>query len=275
MMRILTTPGGSAAYNMAVDEALFNLCGRDPEIMTLRVYSCSPPAVSLGYRQQVEDEIDPDQCERYGIELVRRITGGGAVLHEQELTYSLVAQERHPALDGPSGVMIRRVSEALVGTFRQFGVPAEVAPDRSCDADCAGSVCFTAFGRYEITVRGRKLVGNAQRRSGGRVLQHGSILLGPAYAKLPLLMPVRDPARRSAIARLLSERTTSVSESISRVPTFDEWADGLSGSFLEHLNLAGRMDTLDAEEQRAADALVRTRYGNADWTYRRTRPHVR
>ncbi|MCY3771442.1 MAG: biotin/lipoate A/B protein ligase family protein [Gemmatimonadetes bacterium] len=274
MIRILTTPGCSAAWNMAVDEALFNAGGRDPGIITLRIYSWTPPAVSLGYGQDVEDEIDPGQCDGHGIELVRRITGGRAVLHDQELTYSLVVRESHPALGGSSGVMIRRVGEALIGTLRQFGIPGELAPDGHCGMGGKNDVCFTATGRYEITVRGKKLAGNAQRRSGGRVLQHGSILLGPGHRRLPLLMPGHAHARRDAIARLLNERTTSVSELIPRVPSFKEWADRLSRSFLDHLNLEGRMDVLNAEERRMAESLVRTRYGNADWIYRRTLRHV-
>lgn len=274
MIRILTTPGCSAAWNMAVDETLFNAGRRDPGTMTLRIYSWDPPAVSLGYGQDVEDEIDPGQCDRHGIDLVRRITGGRAVLHDQELTYSLVAWESHLALGSPSGVMIRRVGEALIGTLRQFEIPGELAPDGRCGMGRKDDVCFTATGRYEITVRGKKLAGNAQRRSGGRVLQHGSILLGPGHRRLPLLMPGHGQTRRDAIARLLNERTTSVSELIPRVPSFEEWADCLSRSFLERLNLEGRMDVLDAEERRMAESLVRTRYGNADWTYRRTLRHV-
>ena len=104
MIRILNTPRCSAAFNMAVDEALFNARGRDPGLMTLRIYSWNPPAVSLGYGQEVEGEIDPGQCDRYGIELVRRITGGRAVLHDQELTYSLIASEFPPGV----GKLLRR-----------------------------------------------------------------------------------------------------------------------------------------------------------------------
>ena len=141
---------------MAVDEALFNASRRDTGMMTLRIYSWNPPAVSLGYGQEVAGEIDPGQCDRYGIELVRRITGGRTVLHDQELTYSLVAPESHPALGNLSGVMIRRVSEALIGTMRYFGIPGELAPDGRCGMG-KGDVCFSATGRYEITVHGRKL----------------------------------------------------------------------------------------------------------------------
>lgn len=274
MIRILATPGCSAAWNMAVDEALFNAGGRGPEMMTLRIYSWTPPAVSLGYGQDVEGEIDPRQCDRHGIGLVRRITGGRAVLHDQELTYSLVAQESHPALGSSSGVMIRTVSEALIGTLRQFGIPGELAPEGRCGMGGKDDVCFTATGRYEVTVRGKKLAGNAQRRSRGRILQHGSILLGPGHRKLPLLMPGHARARRDAITRLLNERTVSVSELIPRAPSFEEWTDCLSRSFLEQLNLEGRMDVLDADERRMAESLVRTRYGSADWTYRRMLCHV-
>ncbi len=275
MIRVLTTPGCSAAYNMAVDEAVFNACGRDSGMMTLRIYSWNPPAVSLGYGQDVEGEIDPDQCRRYGIELVRRITGGRTVLHDQELTYSLVAPESHPALGSQSSVMIRRVSEAVAGTLRQFDIPGDLAPDGRCGIGGKDDVCFSATGRYEITAHGRKLAGSAQRRSGGRVLQHGSILLGPGHRRLPLLMPAHEHARRDAITRLLNDRTISVSELTPGVPSFEEWADCMTRSFLKHLHVEGRIGEMDDDERREAESLVSTRYANADWTYRRTSLHVR
>lgn len=285
MIRVLSTPECSAAYNMAVDEALLDACRRDAgrrdacrrdaETMVLRIYSWRPPAVSIGYGQEAEKEVDPRQCERYGVELVRRITGGRAVLHDQELTYSLVAPASHPALGGRSGVMLRAVSEALAGTLKHFGIPAEPAMEGRCGSGGNDDVCFTATGRYEITAAGRKLAGSAQRRSRGVVLQHGSLLLGPGHRRLPLLMPAHEPERRENIARLLNHRTISVAELIPDPPTFEEWTDRLSRSMLEYLNVEGRTDVLDAEEQRAAETLARTRYGNADWTYRRTASHVR
>ncbi|MXX02968.1 MAG: lipoate--protein ligase family protein [Gemmatimonadetes bacterium] len=280
MIRVLSTPGCSAAYNMAVDEALLDTCrldagGTDSETMALRIYSWCPPAVSIGYGQEAEKEIDPGQCERYGIDLVRRITGGRAVLHDQELTYSLVAPESHPALGGRSGVMLRAVSEALVETLKHFDIPAEPAMEGRCGSGGNNDVCFTATGRYEITVAGRKLAGSAQRRSRGVVLQHGSVLLGPGHRRLPLLMLAHEPERRETIARLLNHRTVSVAELIPDLPTFEEWTDRLSRSMLDRLNVEGKTDVLDAEERQAAESLVRTRYGNADWTYLRTASHVR
>lgn len=275
MIRVISTPGCSAAYNMAIDEALFNAGGRDPELVTLRIYSWHPPAVSVGYGQEVEKEVDPGQCDRYGIDLVRRITGGRTVLHDQELTYSLVTPESHPSVSTGSGAMFRAAGKALARTLRRFGIPGELAPDGSCGIGGRGDVCFTATGRYEITVHGRKLAGSAQRRSGGRVLQHGSILLGPGHKRLPLLIPTQDHERRETIARLLNQRTISVADLIPGVPTFEEWADGLSRSFIELLNLEGREDALDEDEIRTAEDLVRTRYENAEWTFRRPPSHVR
>ncbi|MCY3713023.1 MAG: biotin/lipoate A/B protein ligase family protein [Gemmatimonadetes bacterium] len=285
MIRVLSTPGCSAAYNMAVDEALLDTCRRDAggtdadrrdaEMMVLRIYSWCPPAVSIGYGQEAEKEIDPRQCDRYGIDLVRRITGGRAVLHDQELTYSLVAPESHPALGGRSGVMLRAVSEALVETLKHFDIPAEPAMEGRCGPGGNDDVCFTATGRYEITVAGRKLAGSAQRRSRGVVLQHGSLLLGPGHRRLPLLMPAHEPERRETIARMLNHRTVSVAELVPDLPSFEEWTDRLSRSMLDRLNVEGKTDVLDAEERQAAESLVRTRYGNADWTYLRTASHVR
>ena len=280
MIRVLSTPECSAAYNMAVDEALLDArrrdaWRRDEEMMVLRIYSWRPPAVSIGYGQASEREIDPRQCDRYGIGLVRRITGGRTVLHDQELTYSLVASESHPALGGRSGVMLRTVSEALVETLEHFDIPAELAMQARCGSGGNEDVCFTATGRYEIMAGGRKLAGSAQRRSRGVVLQHGSLLLGPGHRRLPLLMPAHEPDRRETVARLLNHRTISVAELIPDLPSFAEWTDRLSRSMLDRLNMEGKTDVLDAEERRMAEGLVRTRYANDRWTYRRIASHVR
>lgn len=275
MIRVISTPGCSAAYNMAVDESLFNACRRNPERMTLRIYSWHPPALSVGYGQDLEKEVDPGECERYGIDLVRRITGGRAVLHDQELTYSLVMPESHPVAGTGSGTMLRGAGEALARTLRRFGIPGEPALEESCGMGGRGDVCFTATGRYEVTVHGGKLAGSAQRRSGGCVLQHGSILLGPGHKRLPLLVPSRDRDRRETVARLLNQRTISVSDLISGLPSFEEWTDSLSRSFTEQFNLEGRTDVLNEEERSEAERLARTRYGNAEWTFRRPLSHVR
>ena len=259
---------------MAVDEAVFKGSSRNSEIMTLRIYSWQPSAVSLGYGQNIANEIDPKQCDKYGIEIVRRITGGRAILHDDEITYSLVAPETHSALTSHSGVMLRKVNEALIRTLHQFGILGELEPNGFCGLG-KEDVCFTATGRYEIIVNGKKLAGSAQRRSGGNVLQQGTILLGPGHKKLPLLMPPEKYERRKKIAQLLNTRTISVSELLNQMPTFREWTDCLSKSFLEEMDLDGYEGVLDEKEQNDVQVLLETKYCNPAWTYRKTSCHAR
>jgi len=160
---------------------------RDIEIMeevaagecppTLRLYRWSPPAVSLGYFQDENDVVDMDACRKAGVEIVRRPTGGRAVLHLHELTYSIVVPEVHPFIHN-GGVMdaYRAISRGLVTAFNLLNILASVTPEQKGQGGLAPGSCFDTPSAYEIQVDGKKVVGSAQLRRDGIVLQHGSIL---------------------------------------------------------------------------------------------------
>ncbi len=149
---------------------------------TLRLYRWSPPAVSLGYFQDEKEVVELCACQEAGIDLVRRPTGGRAVLHDQELTYSIVVPEMHPFIN-KGGVMdaYRGISRGIVTAFNLLGIVASLSPEEGQRAGLSPGSCFDMPSAYEVKVQDKKVVGSAQLRRDGIVLQHGAILF-----KLPL-----------------------------------------------------------------------------------------
>jgi len=167
----------SGAENMAIDEALLLTMAQTPDPQpVLRFYGWSPATLSLGYAQSYHKEVNEEDCLAEGIEIIRRPTGGRAVLHQYELTYSVIAPERDPHVSGTVIESYLRISQALLQGLNALGVPAEMV---ACGApkEASSSACFDAPSWYELVVDGRKLVGSAQVRKEGMLLQHGSILL--------------------------------------------------------------------------------------------------
>jgi len=166
-------PGG---YNMALDEVLAHEVEAGRLEAVIRLYGWRPPAVSLGKNQSAA-EVDFAACRRDGIHVVRRPTGGRAVYHREELTYSLAAGCRHPLLGGSVMESYRTIGRGLCRGLRLLGLPAELVRAHSQGRAPAHPSCFAASGRYEISIWGRKVVGSAQRRYANSFLQQGSILL--------------------------------------------------------------------------------------------------
>ena len=198
-----------AAENMAVDEAVFRLNRREALPPTLRFFGWQPPAVSLGYFQKTSREIDVETCRREGIDIVRRPTGGKAVLHEHELTYSLVAAMEHPLFTGDILETYRIISACIVEALERLGLtPEMVSEGRSAAGTPLEAYCFAAPSKYELLVGGRKICGSAQVRAGGAFLQHGSLLIDI------------DPARAAAVMRVpaagISGSTTTLREQLGQ-----------------------------------------------------------
>jgi len=144
---------------------------------TLRIYRWDPPALSLGYFQDENEVADLEGCRRAGIDLVRRPTGGRAVVHCEELTYSIIVPEVHPFIDRGSVLdTYRSISRGLVTALNLVGITASLTPERKGQAGLAPGSCFDTPSAYEIQVQGKKVIGSAQLRRNGILLQHGTIL---------------------------------------------------------------------------------------------------
>jgi lipoate-protein ligase A len=178
--RFINTGSGDAASNMALDEALLLVQEAGAAPPTLRVYSWSTPTLSLGYAQQTRREVHLAACQEHGVTVIRRPTGGRAVLHDQEVTYSVVLPTALPTSPGALTEDYRRLGMALTAALRRLGVAvclARAQRQARSQHSVASPACFAALSRYELSVAGKKIVGSAQKRLSHAVLQHGSIPL--------------------------------------------------------------------------------------------------
>jgi len=264
--RLLDTGLNDGATNMAIDEAILTgvIDGTSPP--TLRFYGWSPPCVSIGYAQSLRDEIDLDACARQGYGLVRRPTGGRAVLHIDELTYSVVAPQTEPRVAGDILTSYRRLSRGLIAGLRLLG----------CDVVQAGmqqpgqgksAACFDLPSHYEVTALGRKLIGSAQVRRKGVVLQHGAIPLSGDIARLADVLAL-SPAGRQSLRAKLSRRAVTLAEALGRPASFAQVVEALGQGFAQALCLELKPGALAASEQ-AAVARLREKYAGDEWTWSR------
>src|SRR5512132_521354 len=222
--RLLVTEPLDGATNMALDEAVLRGRVRGSSGPTVRFYGWQPATVSLGYAQLLDDTVDRARCAALGIGLVRRPTGGSAILHEppeREVTYSVVA--RAGDFPGADDVLetYRVLGQGLAAGLGRLGVAATLVPlarERRAGAGLP-AFCFRRTGAYEIAVGDRKLVGSAQRRQRGAFLQHGSVLLDA------------DPDRIRAVFPREADPTsplTTLAAALGRPPRFDAVVEALA-----------------------------------------------
>lgn len=223
--RFENTGHRDGAFNMEYDERLARLLVEGGEGGTVRVYGWNPAAISLGWNQSIE-EIDAAKCSQAGIDIVRRPTGGRAILHSDELTYSVTMLSTRASVLS----VYNEMSNALVRGLRRLGADVSLEKSQphfpSLYRAPFSTACFTSSARYEISVGGRKLVGSAQRRyarSNGEevILQHGSILLGSDHKRMVEFLAI-DDKDRAMIAQELDDKTTDLRSILQRKITFEE-----------------------------------------------------
>ncbi|MBN1887266.1 MAG: lipoate--protein ligase family protein [Thermoflexales bacterium] len=263
--RLLNTAQDCGAANMAVDEAILRAVQAGTVPPTLRLYGWTPACLSLGHAQPAA-EVDWEACRRLGVDVVRRSSGGRAILHVDELTYSLAAPDSEPRVAGDIVSSYRKISAGLLAGLRLLNVPGlESKPQASSThrALPASPVCFQAPSHYEITVGGKKLAGSAQMRKRAVLLQHGAIPLCGDIARIcRLLLPRPEEAA-------LRARATTVEATLGRAPSFDEAAAALVIGFSHALNVELVAGQLTLQEQLWAAELRRDKYGCDEWTKRR------
>jgi lipoyl(octanoyl) transferase len=258
--RLLVTEPVDGALNMALDEALLRgrLAGTAPP--TLRFFAWRPATISLGYGQPLDHRIDVAAAEALGIGLVRRPTGGSAILHEGpelELTYSVVARAGDFAGADELLETYRWIGIALAAGLNLLGAPVAMVPVQPSDPTAMPTFCFARTGSYELEAGGLKVVGSAQRRQGAGFLQHGAVMLGAGPDRLRRVFPGEgDP---------LAGMTT-LQAVLGRRPTFDETAAALAEGFRTVHRLDLSPGGLAAEETELAESLVREKYGADRWT---------
>jgi lipoate-protein ligase A len=271
--RLLDTGPADGFTNMATDEAILEMHAAKGGPSTLRFYTWSPPALSLGYGQPIESDIDLTQCQTLGIDVVRRPTGGRAVLHDHEVTYSVVISADDPRVT--SGVLASylMISQALIRGLAYLGITAELLPLRRgvpLPSDKASPVCFAIPSSYEVAVGGRKIIGSAQRRAHDVIMQHGSIPLAWDLKKMHAVFssPPRDA--ESAPGELAyHSRMTSLQEAGGRAYDYAEVVAALARGLAETWEVELIQGQLTDAERQQSVHLTASKYRSDAWTWHR------
>lgn len=279
--RLILSGANEAYFNMALDEALLFSCRKNLSPPVLRLYEWRPPAVSIGYFQSAARTVDLRKCTREGMGVVRRITGGRAVLHEDEVTYSVCASTSDfPQLGNRVSQTYQKLSMALLHSLAVLGIDGEwVRPSGEARPTplpvTSAKPCFISNSRYEITVAGRKLIGSAQRRfsvwSGqkqkGSFLQHGSILTGKGNHSLAELLPERSLTE--TVRRDLLNRSTNLESILKRKVSAEEIASALRLGFEKIFDCRIEESVVSRRELELARILSRKKYADKRWNLRR------
>jgi lipoyl(octanoyl) transferase len=252
--RLLLSPPSGGPENMALDEALMSRARRTG-VTVLRVYGWGAPVLSLGRNQRAIGLYDDDILADRGIRVVRRPTGGRALLHHREVTYSVTAP---CTTEGPLLAAYDEINSLLISALGMLGVPVDIAAPTARAAAPGGAPCFAEPARGELTLNGRKLVGSAQWRDRGALLQHGSILLDDDQSAIPSLM--RSPSEPPPPATLR--------DALGRVPVIPEVSGALFSAVRALADPDARSLEPDAELLREAEHNA-ARYRDDAWTWRR------
>ena len=257
--RLIVSGEANGATNMAVDEAILEAVVAGMVPGTLRFYFWRPPCISVGYAQPLEEMVNLDLCRREGVEWVRRPTGGRAILHTDEVTYSVALRGDDPRVRGDVVTSYRHLSQGLLAGFRTLGLEVVQARLQEQARPSQSPACFDRPSHYEITCRGRKLVGSAQARRRGAILQHGSIPLRGDVARLVhyLRMPEEE---RTALQAKLRQRAITLEEALGRPLPEATVVEALARGFSEALGVSLEPAELTAHEWRRAQELRLARY---------------
>jgi lipoate-protein ligase A len=276
MWRVVNSGINHAAMNMAVDEAIMLAHSLGEVPPTLRFYGWQPAAVSLGYFQR-ETEIDRSECDRLGIDIVRRLTGGRAVLHEAELTYSIVVQEKEPLIPPTISASYQFFSKGLLAGLKQLGINAQMSMPREAysqskpQKQLSSAACFDAPSHYEITYEGRKLAGSAQVRKSGVILQHGSILLEFSPERMAAVLGFHSPEKRQTMIEILTRRATSIDEILGRSVGWQEVYDAMVENFGAVIGAKLQQGSLIEKEVKTSKQLAALKYNQPSWNRMRQR----
>ncbi|MDQ0256274.1 lipoate-protein ligase A [Evansella vedderi] len=261
------------AYNMALDEKLMDW-HREGEIPpVVRFYGWNPATLSVGYFQNVEKEINFDAVKEHGLGFVRRPTGGRGVLHEDELTYSVIVGEDHPKM--PAGVTeaYRVISEGLLEGFRFLGLQAQFSIPRTEEEKARlkrprSAVCFDAPSWYELVVEGRKIAGSAQTRQKNVILQHGSIILSLDEDKLFDVFKYPSDRVRERMQQAFKKKAVAIRELTEKDLNIEEMKEAFKKGFEKGLDVHLRPFHLSGEQEKEVLELVDEKYGTDKWNYK-------
>ncbi|SES09076.1 lipoate--protein ligase family protein [Salisediminibacterium halotolerans] len=238
-----------AARNMAIDEWLMTKVGAGDSKPVLRFYTWKPKALSLGYFQKTDGKIDLDAVQASGADIVRRLTGGRAVLHDHELTYSVILPDTHPNMPTSVTESYKILSQGLMEGYRNLGIDAELAEDRPEGKPDNSAVCFEEPSWYELLASGKKAAGSAQVRKKGALLQHGSVPITMNIEELYDMFMYRTERAKEKMRESFREKATTIADELGRTPDMEEVAAAFYSGFEKGLNVKLEPIELSKEDQ--------------------------
>ncbi|MCI2774469.1 lipoate--protein ligase family protein [Staphylococcus petrasii] len=260
-------------YNMAMDEALLNFVSRGEIDPVIRFYTWNPATLSVGYFQRLTKEIDIDKVKEKGFGLVRRQTGGRGVLHDKELTYSVIVPESHPDMPSTVTEAYRVISEGLLDGFKILGFDAYFAIPRSKEEreklkQPRSAVCFDAPSWYELVVEGRKIAGSAQTRQKGVILQHGSLLKDVDVDELFDMFIFKNERLKDKMKKAFVDKAVAINDISDRHISIEEMEKAFEEGFKKGLNIDFKPLTL-TDAQLAEVKELEEKYRSDDWLYKK------
>lgn len=266
--RLIRQGAAPAAFNMALDQALLEAVADGCSGPVLRLYRWRPAAISLGYAQRGPRVVNLAACGQLGLDVVRRCSGGRAVLHDREMTYAVIAPESCPAFPGGVVASYRVIATILRETLSGLGLESELSLGRHAGRkgdDARASACFTAPATTELVHAGCKLTGGAQKRQKGAFLQHGSV---PVDLDPQLLFRALDTSGRLSSTKggaLLATSVGWLNRWLPRPVGVSRLEDSFLAEFAHTIGAPLEPSLPTVGELARASELVRTRYGNPAW----------
>lgn len=260
-------------YNMAMDEALLNFVSRGEIDPVIRFYTWDPATLSIGYFQRLKKEIDIDKVKEKGYGLVRRQTGGRGVLHDKELTYSVIVPESHQKMPKTVTEAYRVISQGLLEGFKLLGFDAYFAVPKSKEEreklkQPRSSVCFDAPSWYELVVEGRKIAGSAQTRQKGVILQHGSILKDIDIDDLFDMFIFKNERLKDKMKQAFIDKAVAINDISDKVVSLEEMEAAFEKGFQKGLDINFKPLELTKEQQAEVKELAE-KYKSDEWTFRK------
>lgn len=257
------------AYNMAMDEMLVEWHSKGLIAPVIRFYGWNPPGLSVGHFQKVAGRIDCEAVKAHGFELVRRSTGGRAVLHDDELTYSVIVSEEHKKMPKSVTEAYRVISTGLLEGFRKLGLEADFAIPEGKIGVTNSPVCFDEPSWYELVVSGRKAAGSAQARQKGVILQHGSVPLTFDEDALYDCFIYPNERVRARAQRGFGDKAVAMNSVMNRKVSLDEVKDAFYEGFEKGLDIQLVPYALNADQEKIVRELAQSKYQSDEWNYYR------
>ena len=261
--RLLNTGKHDAATNMAIDEVILLRQETRPQ-PTLRFYDWAQPAFSFGYFQKITAEIDVDRCEAHRVSLVRRMTGGGIVIHGWDVTYSIIVPHGTGVIPSDISASYCWIANRLLKGFHRIGVPATLQGRKSGTAETGPNTCLANPAEHDVMLDGKKIAGVSQRRN-----RIGGVYQGYIALNMPPSEILTLASKFPDYQKTLTEKSTAINLNQFSPKNRKQVEDAVIAGFREMPDARSIASELSTEEVDAAQSLAQSKYSTSEWTYRR------